>query len=171
VGVHLWSSRATILVLCGLEGWAVGHPRYLHALHIRMGKRHLDLLARVLNAPAQRLVSRSVVGKSCWAGVPADALHCHGALHPRPVLDPGRLYGAAEVAADPSQAAIAAISGLMPMMFMTRQIVGEHVQSGFVPLSALSRCNELSHAIWFRSSGGPSEFKPADRGADLVSAE
>ena len=98
----------------------MGHPRYLHALHIRMGKRHLDVLARVLNAPAQRLVSRSVVGNSCWAEVPADALHCNGALHPRSVLDPDRLYGAAEVAADPSQAAIAAISGLMPMMFMTR---------------------------------------------------
>jgi hypothetical protein len=75
-----------------------------------MGKRHLDVLARVLNAEA-------------------DDVHD------------------------------------------ARQIVGEHVQSGFVPLSALSRCNELSHAIWFRLSGGPSEFKPADRGADLVSAE
>ena len=33
---------------------------------------------------------------------------------------PDRLSGAAEVAAGPCQAAIAAISGLMPTMFMTR---------------------------------------------------
>jgi hypothetical protein len=52
-GRAFWDACAALLVLRGLESWAVGHLRYCNALHLRMGEEVSGRIGSRLNALAR----------------------------------------------------------------------------------------------------------------------